>query len=774
MDTFLQLLRRHYAIRDLGEPGQRDLVQTETIGRQAPRFASSDVLSGLPPFLQEGLSRLGIEELYEHQATAIEKIRGGQDVVIESPTASGKTLAFNVPLVWRLCESRTSHAMMVHPMKALSVDQRRQVQDLCEVVSPAVGRDIDSWTYDGDTLAEHKKMLRQHPPAVIFTNPEYLNYSFLQFFEKHSRLLKNLEILVLDEIHEYRGFFGANMALLMRRFLAKLESVGVRPQLVLATATCANAKEHAWRITGRDCELISASGVMRPERKFYFVEPMIPDHRYTDIIQVRLANTAMACMEEKLSTLVFCPTRRFAEEAAEKSRFEAERLGRDDAHKIVAYRSGIAAQERRRIEDGLRDGSVRVAFTTNALEIGIDIGKLDCCVLVGFPDNTMSAWQRIGRTGRNWKNVAHVLYFALNNPHDKFFANNLEAFLDKPLDEILIGLDNQEVMRRHFPFSCYELGGDFESQPAESLGSPFLQYCRDRIRGNRPSRSKPPYLSLEIRGSSGPIYKLKLGEKEIGEISEVHRFREAYIGAVYIHAGRRYVVDAHGASEVYLVPASDGIRTEGNFHTIISEDDFTPISGRAWPGDVEAVYGDISIWENFTGYQEIDAKSGSVLGERDGSASMNRRARGLWLTFHAPELLGALTLDGTLNGLAQLLVIGTPFVLSCDRHDFTVHVRSGGQRAEVIFYETVAGGIGIAEKAAEIWPDILEVGMQIARRCRCSNGCPGCIEPTWRRSGQASPKKDPTLRAAEILHVLGNRQHREELDGDGNMWVAVQ
>lgn len=376
-----------------------------------------------------------------------------------------------------------------------------------------------------------------------------LHQSFLGWSEQWEHFLSNLQVVIIDEMHEYRGFFGTNCALLLRRFLRKVAELGARPQLILATATCANPIEHAQRLTGRTSfRLVRASNNLRPTRHFAFINPSIPDFRFHDIYRLRIARAALACLKQGLTTLVFCPSRMFAESAAKRAKQDAVQFGLDPGV-IVPYRAGYTPEERRDIEDGLRVGRYRVVFCTNALEIGIDIGRLDCCVLAGFPDSVMSAWQRIGRTGRAWDKTAYVLFYGMNNAIDQFFTSNIDAFLTKPLDEILVGVDNEELIARHVPYLLSEAGWELDDEDRTIVGTPLFQAAEAVARTRRAvAGHKPSYQQLDIRGAQGAILHLKRQRtgQEIGTISEAQRFREAYVGAIYNHMGETFRVVAQG------------------------------------------------------------------------------------------------------------------------------------------------------------------------------------------------------------------------------------
>ena len=398
------------------------------------------------------LCTLGIATPYKHQEEAINKSLNGADVVLESPTASGKTVAFAAPMLDALVRNPGSHALMIYPMKALAFDQREQIEQLCEPLS------IESFPYDGDTDKEYRDLLRNHPISILLTNPEYLNMSFLAYKEQWEVFLRNLRYVIIDEMHEYRGFFGANMALLLRRFFLHLNRIKANPRIFLSTATCANPAEHAKNLTGRDVEVISARNMFRPKRHFIFVNPAIPDFRYREIFRLRIEQAALSILANRLQALVFCPTKRFLEDALINCKRKAEEQG-FNPDEISPFHADMKSDDRREIQQKIKDGEIRIVFTTNALELGLDIGGLDGVILAGFPSNIMSAWQQIGRAGRDWNKEAFVLFYAMNDPIDRFFVGNLEVFLNKPLDELVIDPSNEELIRRHLPSLAHETDG---------------------------------------------------------------------------------------------------------------------------------------------------------------------------------------------------------------------------------------------------------------------------------------------------------------------------
>ncbi len=770
MNDLLAQLREFDALRDNRDSEQRDQVEIRTLPHAPPEYANAEYLEHFPKPLRDALADEGIERLYAHQADAIERIRTGKDVVLEAPTASGKTLCFNIPLILRLMDKPHSHAMMIHPMKALSKDQRRQFEAMASAMADSGGNAITSWIFDGDTDKEHRDLMKRFPPSLLLTNPEMVHYSFLGWSDQWEDYLRKLRFIIIDEIHEYRGYFGTNVALLFRRFLAKLKQLGVRPQLVLATATCGNAQQHAKRLTGRDCELVRAESAMRPERHFTFINPDIPDFRFHQIYRLRIVRAALACMAQGLSTLVFCPSRKFAEQAAHEAKRDAVKNGLDP-ESIAPYRSGYETDLRSDIEQGLRNGDYQIVFSTNALEIGIDIGRLDACILAGFPDNAFSAWQRIGRVGRSWRQTAYVLFYALNNPFDRFYAENVDAFLGKPLDQILIGVDNQELIARHVPYLVHEIGGELDGEAGNELGDKFRDYALEQTANTRPIRGRGPgYQKLSIRGGSNRIYTLTSNGQEIGTISDVHLFREAYVGAVYNHFGRSYRVVSHGAEEVELEPVEPHYQTEGIFYTVVNVDEM--FEGGRYAENLEAGYGQLTVIENFAGYRLVDTRTDEVVEEVNSDNARSFRVRGFWLGLEDFSALQESHDPKDLFGLEQLLRIGVPFVVPCDRHDLGTFT-SGRPYPSVYLYETVPGGIGVAEKVLEVWDSIIREGQEITERCECRRGCPSCLVPPRIPSGFDPPKKDMAIAVSNEILTIANSSMQEQFDPNVHGWRPV-
>lgn len=738
LGRFMDKLEQFDALRDA------DTINRDCVDRIQPAYADGWPTI-LDPQIRDSLVSAGIPRPYEHQADAISKSLRGSDVVMESPTASGKTLSFVAPMLHALKREPGSHAMMIYPMKALAFDQREQIRQICQPLG------MESWPYDGDTEEDIRAVLRENPAHILLTNPEYLNMSFLgsrESWDKHpegAKFLGSLRYIVIDEMHEYRGFFGSNMALLLRRFFLHLKRLDAHPQVFLSTATCANPKEHARSLTGRDVEVVSAKDVLRPKRDFIFVKPEIPDHQYWDILLLRVEQAALAALSEGLQVLVFCPTKRFLEAAFSNSRRKAPDIGMDP-QQLSAYHADLNGEKRQQIQEDLKTGEIKVVFTTNALEIGLDVGGLDGIIMAGFPPSIMSAWQQIGRAGRGWDRNAFVLFYAMNDPIDRFFVGNLGAFLDKPFDELVVDPANEELIGRHLPSLVEETGGKVKVSEEAILGTPFYSAAANE-QGTVPKGFKPQH-TLNLRGGIGQSFSVKRSAEELGQISAIRRFREAYIGAIFPFFGQRYRVKSHEEQAVVLEDCEQHQRTEAGFYSVLSRSDIFDGVGY---GEISVFHGSLNIVMNFTDYKLVDERNGEIIRTGgDSDALFLNNLHSFWIDVPERDT----SLDG-IGAVEHMIRVGTMFVIPSDRFDTSTCSRTGSELAAYC-YENFPGGIGVAKKLFKVWHLALAKGVEIARNCQCTAGCQNCIEPakSWDISNANIDKIKGIALAEELLAAV--------------------
>ncbi|MCY4332123.1 MAG: DEAD/DEAH box helicase [Cyanobacteria bacterium MAG CAR1_bin_15] len=745
-----EFLEKLHAVQALH---REDKVEHRMVDRIEPAFAESwpdDVHPSLRTALR---NEIGIPAPYTHQLEAINHSLRGLDVVMESPTASGKTLAFAIPMLDAIVQNRRrSHALMIYPMKALAFDQREQLKRLCTSIN------VESWPYDGDTPKEHRNVLRRRPPEILLTNPEYLNTSFLAWRNQWTTFLQRLQFVVIDEMHEYRGFFGGNVALLLRRFFLQLKRMGSQPTIFLSTATCENPEEHARRLTGRtNVEIVSARDVLRPRRHFIFVNPDIPDFRYRDFLRERVERASLVVLREGLQALVFCPTKRFLEDAFSNTKANAQRSGLE-SDGVSAFHADLNKETRQDIQQGIKSGKINIVFTTNALELGLDIGGLDGVILAGFPASTMSAWQQIGRAGRGWNKDAFVLFYAMNDPIDCFFAANLDVFLNRTFDELVIDPSNQQLIENHLPSLAHETDGNITTEEQSILGQEFYEAALSEMGEPALGNNYRPQQGIRLRGGVGRSFNLRRGNEKIGEISEIRRFREAYIGAVFTFFGHRYRVRSHEEDTIVLENAEPNIRTEGSFYNIFNIN--TMFKGYRYSVDehmkMKSVYASLNIEINFTGYKLIDEHTDEQ--RSTGGTQMAYREKNLHCF-----LLNFTTQNGdtgAIGALEHLIRVGAMFIIPADRFDTSTYskLKSAEDSASIYYYENYSGGIGVARKLSEVWPKALKKGIEVAENCQCSHGCPNCIVPakSYNISNANIEKTEGIKLGRHLLQIVHN------------------
>ncbi len=728
----------------------------QKVGRIQPELADSWP-SAINPSLHIAVRNAGRYRPYKHQHNAIALALRGHDVVLESPTASGKTLAFTVPMLNALLTVRDSTALMIYPMNALSLDQLDKVRELSE----PVGITVD--TYVGETGPFRRREIRELPSRILLTNPEYLNSAFLGWREQHwNQFLSNLSFLVIDEMHLYRGYFGNNMALLLRRFFLQLNRLGVSPQVFMSTATCANPVEHAKHLTERCLTPVQPESDMRPERHFLFVKPDTAEDNSWNDFRVRIENVAVTLFYQQMRVLIFCPTINFIEQAYKNCKGTIEKMGLD-ASSLARYHAKLLDDEKLETQKRIKSGKSKVIFTTNALEVGLDIGGLDGIVLAGFPSNMMSAWQQIGRAGRDFDSEAFVLFFSTDEPIDRSTVNDIGTFLKKELDELVVDPDNELLIQNHMESLMQETAGEIFPSDKAILGEVFYEAAILAARSYRPRRasyrwgSKSPQMKLldkGLRGDNSQNYDLEFEGERIGKnIPGIWRFRHAFRGAIFTFSGQRYrVIETRVSLEerkILLEEAPSRRRTEPFFHTYINVDD--TFESRDYD-DFSISYGEVNLTIKFDRYKEVYEDTGdSEILEPDEDERYFKREKlhALWLEVY--EGWDAVSIYTVLH----LLRHGANSFVPADRFDTSTFPRVL-DRTAVFLYETSRGGIGIVKRLLDVWPKALRVGIEKTEGCACSEGCIDCIQPTksWDSGNAAIDKAKGIALATHLLEAV--------------------
>ena len=684
----------------------------------------------LPPCLERYLARGGIR-LYTHQVEALEALRAGKNLIITTPTASGKTLAFNLPVFEALHDRPMATALYLYPTKALANDQLKAIRDLEVGTGIAAAGAI----YDGDTPSSRRPLIRERS-RVILSNP-YELHQVLPWHHRWERFFRNLDYVVIDEAHRYRGVFGSHMAYLIRRLRRIARHYGAEPQFILSTATIANPLEFGRNLTGCDCHHVSSDGSPRGRKHFVLYNPFSNGvngksaHRETE-------DLLLECLSYGLQTLCFTISRRMAELIALWAHEDLARKGRDPGV-VTAYRAGYLPEERRAIEDRLKSGQLKGLTSTNALEVGIDIGGLDAVLISGFPGTIISTWQQAGRAGRRGKDSAAFL-IAFQDLLDQYFMRHPETFFGSPHEHAIVDLANPYIVSGHLLCAASELPvhpdrdkplwpGDLEG-PIRSLTDSHLLratphgvvYCG---RGRAAEAVKLDSISSET-------FRMTCNGTLLETMDRAQAFREAHEGAVVLHRGETYLV-----KEMDLDTRRIRVeRADVDYYTdALKAVDLRVVRevNRKEGDGFTLSLGDVEVTEQFTGYRIM--KYDSLIGfEPLNLPPLKFGTRAFWFTL-SPSLASSISaagfdLAGSLHGAEHALIGVAPFHVLCDRRDLggvstPSHPDTDGPA--IFVYDGYEGGIGLAEKAFELMDRIASMAREAVQDCRCDAGCPACI-----------------------------------------------
>jgi DEAD/DEAH box helicase domain-containing protein len=703
------------------------VVHVERIPGRSARYGH--LSPPLPRTLAEWIDRDAIR-LYSHQTEAIETIRDGRDLVMTTPTASGKTLAFTLPVVERLILDPDATALYLYPTKALANDQLRIMQ----MISTAIRYDLRPAVYDGDTPVAVRPGIRNRS-RIVLSNPYELHH-VLPWHAKWHRFLAGLRIVVVDEAHRYRGIFGSHIALLFRRLRRICRSHGSDPQFFLSTATLANPVEFARALIGRHAALIDESGAPRSTREFIFSNPAASGERST-LAQAK--QVFLECVERNLQTLCFASSRRGAEMIGLWAREESR-----DPTAIATYRAGYRAEERREIERGLKEGRLRGVVSTNALELGIDIGGLDAVVIAGYPGSVTATWQQAGRAGRSGGAALTVLV-ANEGPLDQYYMHHPEAFFSGPLEHACLDPGNPTVLAGHLLCAAAEL-------PLTDMDiALFGEGLRDHLvplEAHHLLRATPyghvycgkgrAVEAVNLAGDRDDRFTVLSDGHVIETLDRHHAYREAHPGAILLHQGESFRITGMDleARCCTAEPIEVDYQTRPLFSTIISPGS---VDQEHRFGDLVVRVGEVSVLQEFSGYRV--RRYGETIAIMPLTLPpLCFETIGCWWAF-PPNLVRELTAnaldpEGSLHGAEHALIGCFPIHLLCDRNDiggfstlrFSASSRSEDEGRPVIcIYDAAEGGAGLARTSASIIDGIARTARAVVSDCSCESGCPSCI-----------------------------------------------
>lgn len=733
--------------------GERDeLVVARSV--EPARVAETVALpQDLHPDLLASLASNGIEQLYTHQAEALDAAFAGS-MIVTSGTASGKSLCFSLPTAEVLCRERKARALYLYPTKALAQDQARALHALgLAQLRPAI--------YDGDTAHEVRREIRRSA-NVILTNPDMLHVGILPHHESWAELFANLAVVVIDEAHVYRGVFGSHVANVIRRLRRIASAYGTEPHFLLASATIANPLELAERLTGLEgVTPIARDGAPRATREIVMWNPPLEN----ELLGTRgspLAEAASLLAEfvrRDLRTICFMKSRKAVELIV---RFAGELLEKDSPElieRIAPYRAGYTSQQRRELERQLVDGELLAVVSTDALELGIDIGELDAAICVTFPGTVASLRQMWGRAGRRRAGLA--LYIAGEDALDQFFCRHPDEFLERPVEAALIDPDNSEIMRGHLLCAAYE--GPLTDADASLFGSGYRQLTAElatdgalRERGNTyvPARREDyPAARVTLRSAcADSVAVIEAGSGElIGTVESARAGTTVHDGAVYLHLGQSYVVERLDTEQRRAVVRPH----KGDWYTQPKRETDTWIERvldqRETLG-VKLSFGELTVTEQVLAYQRRRISDQQVIDTQTlFLPETSFRTQGLWFELDETVLTDGQPLEQLLGSLhaaehGQIAVL--PLLAMCDRWDIgglstNAHPQTGGPT--IFIYEGHVGGVGIARRGYECFETLVNDAQRLIDECRCKSGCPSCVQSPKCGNLNESLSKDGAL-----------------------------
>lgn len=690
----------------------------------------------LHPLLREGLKLKGINELYTHQKTAFEKVTEGKSIVAVTPTASGKTLCYNLPVMHRILINPEARALYIFPTKALAQDQKSEINEMIQ----SAGMNINSYTYDGDTPANIRQKVRKAGHVVI-TNPDMLHSAILPHHTKWVSLFENLKFVVIDELHTYRGVFGSHVANVIRRLKRICHYYGSSPVFICTSATIANPLEHAEALTEEPMYLVDNNGAPSGRKHFLFYNPPVVNKplniRRSATLEVR--KLAGELLKNKIQTIVFARSRvRVEIILTYLQELVKNQLG---GKSIMGYRGGYLPTERRKIERGLRSGEIYGVVSTNALELGVDIGQLQVCIMTGYPGTISSAWQQAGRAGRR-HGEALVIMVASSSPLDQYVIQNPEYFFNKSPETARINPDNLIILIDHMKCAAYELpfkkGEPFGKMETEEL----LEYLtEERVLYQNGDKwywmnDSFPAHNISLRSASQEnvviidqtdIAKIKV----IGEMDRFSAMTLLHEEAIYLHQGTQFQVEKLDWEEkkAFVREVAVDYYTDANLAVQLK---VLEVDKLVQNEDIEIGYGDVSVRAMATIFKKIKFETHENIGSGPihlPEEELHSNAAWISLNKSLAEM-GNERLEQGLVGAAHALKSIAPLFVMSDPQDIHVvpQVKADhNEKPTIFFYDRYPGGIGLSERLYGEMAEVLEDAKKMVAGCHCEHGCPSCI-----------------------------------------------
>jgi DEAD/DEAH box helicase domain-containing protein len=759
-----------------------------------------------------------VERLYTHQAAAAERVRMGRNVVVVTPTASGKTLCYNLPVLNAVLENPDTRALYLFPTKALAQDQLAELYDVCGRLEDRFG----VYTYDGDTPSDARRAIRERG-HIVLTNPDMLHTGILPHHTRWTRLFENLRYVVLDELHTYRGVFGSHLCNVLRRLRRIARFYGSEPQFICSSATIANPGELASHLLEAEVDVLDSSGAPTAERFFVFYNPPAVNRRlgirrsYINEAS-RVAREFLAC---DLQTIVFANSRLHTEVLLTYLQ-QAHAVPPGHAEPIRGYRGGYLPNERREIERGLRDGRIRGVVSTNALELGVDIGSLDAVVMAGYPGTIASTWQRAGRAGRRSGSSCAVLV-ASSAPLDQFIVQHPDYFLEKSPEHAYIQPDNLEILFNHLKCAAFELpiaaGEDFGGVDTAALcdalaEAGFLHRTGEHWHWTQEAYPADTVSLRSVTSDNFVIIDITDEPEVIGEVDFASALTAVHPKAIYLHQGEQYHVEQLDFAErkAYVKRVDVDYFTNAIRYTQVRV--LETAEEHAAPGPAARAHGDVLVRSQVVGFKKIKFFTNENVGAGKLELPENEmHTTAYWLTLARP-LVESLPFtiserqDGMFGLLYALSSVATLLVM-CDARDLATAIgerppspgagatirASAGQglspdveehrpegalapeemdwqeagqeffEPNLYLYDAYPGGIGFSEPLYRAHDLLLYKTRELIAACPCQKGCPSCVGPAGEHAERA---KEAALAILDRLCGKGTPQRHEGAEARKN------
>lgn len=720
---------------------------------------SASIPLELHPVLTDYFKRKGISKLYSHQIEAIKSIKRGENIIITTSTSSGKTIAFNTPIIDHLLKNPGATALYIYPTKALTQDQFEKINEIID------GAKLITGIYDGDTSLDTRAYLRRNA-KMILANPDMLHVGILPNHMNWGKFFSNLQFIVIDEAHYYGGILGSHMSEIMRRLRRISHYYGAYPQFILASATLENPEEFSFRLIGERVKLIGGTEYFPARKSFIIFNPPVIDGATN--LRKSIYREALwvlkTLFKNNVKTIAFVKSRRGVELL---SRLLLNSVSPEERELISSYRAGYTKETRNEIEKKIKNDKIRMVVTTNALELGIDIGDIDASIIVGYPGSLSSIFQQSGRSGRKSESI--TIFITGSNPLDQYFVRDPEYIFSKHVESITVNPENSYIETPHMKCAAYELPLEVD-RDVEYFGSSAKDIVNkledEGVLTKKGERffyleKKSPAPNINIRGTGEENIELidTSNDQVLETISWERAIEEAFEGAVYLHLGDTYLVTKLDLDKKFALL----VKREVDFYTdslAIETIWIRNILEEKWFDRIPIYYGDVLVNEKVRGFVKKQIETDRRIGTEElDLPEIKFVTKALWFTLNeelCKKIIDAKEdIPGTIHATEHLLVAMMPLVVVCERNDVggvSHPLHPDTQKTTIFIYDGVEGGIGLSEKGFERIEELLNAAYLTVKDCPCNDGCPGCIfSPKCGNENNPLSKRGAQILLKELL-----------------------